>query len=207
MTRVFVVAESGRARERLEEALESAADLEVAGAAPDLERIRDADLTGVDVMLAETGHEAPGEVLENVEESGALEATRVALLTDDSTAAFVNQALRAGVRGILPAEVGGNQLSAAIRAIAQGLVVLYPSEDLLSRAAGLEEYAVETLTPREKEVLQMLGQGKSNKEIAARLKISEHTVKFHVASVLGKLGAATRTEAVSLAMRRGLILL
>jgi two-component system, NarL family, response regulator YdfI len=206
MTRVFVVAESRRARERLEEALESA-DLQVAGAAPDLERIRGADLTGVDVMLTQTGHEAPGEVLENVEESGALEATRVALLTDDSTPVFVNQALRAGVRGILPPEVGGNQLSAAIRAIAQGLVVLYPSEDLVSRQIGLQEYAVETLTPREKEVLQMLGLGKSNKEIAARLKISEHTVKFHVASVLGKLGAATRTEAVSLAMRRGLILL
>ena len=71
----------------------------------------------------------------------------------------------------------------------------------------MELYAVEMLTPREKEVLQMLGLGKSNKEIAARLKISEHTAKFHVASVLGKLGAATRAEAVSIAMRRGLILL
>jgi len=206
MTRVFLVAESSRARERLEEALESA-DLEVTGVAADLEELRDSDFVGVDVMLAQANNEAPGEVLQSVEESGALEVTHVALLMDDVAPSWTNQALRAGVRGILPAEVDGNQLSAAIRAIAQGLVVLYPRDKRLSGRNGMELYAVETLTPREKEVLQMLGLGKSNKEIAARLKISEHTAKFHVASVLGKLGAATRAEAVSIAMRRGLILL
>jgi NarL family two-component system response regulator YdfI len=206
MTRVFLVAESSRVRERLEEALESA-DLEIAGVAPDLEMIREADLTGVDVMLAQTDDEAPGEVLENVTDSGALEMTRVVLLMEEAAPSWVIQALRAGVRGILPQEVDGNQLSAAIKAITQGLVVLYPSEDQRTRSTGAEPYVVETLTPREKEVLLMLGQGKSNKEIAARLKISEHTAKFHVASVLGKLGAATRAEAVSIAMRRGLILL
>jgi DNA-binding CsgD family transcriptional regulator len=67
--------------------------------------------------------------------------------------------------------------------------------------------AIEPLTARERDVLQMLSQGLGNKEIAARLKISEHTVKFHIASILGKLGASTRTEAVSVALRRGLILL
>jgi DNA-binding NarL/FixJ family response regulator len=70
----------------------------------------------------------------------------------------------------------------------------------------LDELA-EPLTRREVEVLQMLAAGLMNKEIAARLNISEHTVKFHVASILGKLGAATRTEAVSLGIRRGLVLL
>src|SRR3974390_2677095 len=206
MTRVFVIAESNRARERVEEALESG-NLEVAGTAADFENFREEIPAHTDVTLAETGDESLGEALEAIQESGALTATRLALLTDDATPTFVNRALRAGVRGILPVEVDGNQLSAAIRAIAQGLVVLYPSEDRLSRRTGLEAYAVETLTPREKEVLQMLALGRSNKEIAARLKISEHTAKFHVASVLGKLGAATRAEAVSIAMRRGLILL
>jgi len=86
--------------------------------------------------------------------------------------------------------------------------VLYPSELRISRQADVvEEIMVEPLTPREREVLQMLAQGKSNREVAARLKISEHTAKFHVASVLGKLRAATRAEAVSIGMRRGLILL
>jgi DNA-binding NarL/FixJ family response regulator len=65
----------------------------------------------------------------------------------------------------------------------------------------------EPLTPRESEVLQMLASGLANKEIAAKLAISEHTVKFHVASILGKLGAGSRTEAVALGIRRGLVLL
>ena len=206
MTRVFLVAESSWARERLEEALESA-DLLVVGVASDLEGINEVDLVGVDLMLAQTNGEAPAEILDNVEASGAMEVTRVALLMDDVAPSWVNRALRAGVRGILPLEVDGNQLSAAIRAITQGLVVLYPSEDRLSRRTRLDEYEAEVLTRREKEVVQMLGQGRSNKEIAALLKISDHTAKFHVASVLGKLGAATRAEAVSIAMRRGLILL
>ena len=66
---------------------------------------------------------------------------------------------------------------------------------------------VEELTPRESEVLQMPTNGLANKEIAARLSMSEHTVKFHVASILGKLGAGSRTEAVSLGIRRGIVLL
>ncbi len=65
----------------------------------------------------------------------------------------------------------------------------------------------EPLTPREREVLQMISAGLGNKEIAGRLSISEHTVKFHVASILGKLGASSRTEAVSIGIRHGLVLL
>lgn len=205
MTRVFLVSESSRARERLEEALESA-DLEVAGVALDFENLSDEMPGSADVVLADAGDEPAGETLDAVQESGLLAVTRVALLTDEATPLFVSRALRAGVRGILP-PVDGNQLSAAIRAIAQGLVVLYPSEDRLSRRAVPETYPFEALTPRETEVLQMLALGKSNREIALRLKISEHTAKFHVASVLGKLGAASRAEVVSIAMRRGLILL
>jgi DNA-binding NarL/FixJ family response regulator len=206
MTRVFLIAESNRVRERLEEALQ-AAEMEVAGEAADFERFREGIPTNTDVTLAEAGDEPLSEVLEAMQESGALAATRVALLTDDASPVLVNQALRAGVRGILPVALDGNQLSAAIRAIAQGLVVLYPGEWGVARQADAERVLVEPLTPREGEVLQMLGFGRSNKEIAGRLKISEHTAKFHVASVLGKLGAATRAEAVSVAMRRGLILL
>ena len=201
---MYLVAQPSRARERLEEALESA-DLEVAGVAGNLEAIREADLAAVDVMLARTNDETPSEVLEGIEECGALEMTRVALLMDEVAPSWVNQALRVGVRGILPAELDGNQLSAAIRAIALGLVVLYPSEGPWVRESTADAYGVESLTPRETEVMQMLGQGRSNKEIAELLKISEHTAKFHVASVLGKLRAATRAEAVSIAMRRGLI--
>lgn len=73
---------------------------------------------------------------------------------------------------------------------------------------GLEEAVlVETLTARESDVLELLAEGLSNKAIAARLGISDQTVKFHVASIGGKLGAANRTDAVRLAVRRGLIAL
>ena len=67
------------------------------------------------------------------------------------------------------------------------------------------EFAVENLTPREMEILEMLAEGLSNKQIAGRLNISEHTGKFHVNSILGKLGAGTRTEAVMRGLRSGLL--
>jgi DNA-binding NarL/FixJ family response regulator len=66
---------------------------------------------------------------------------------------------------------------------------------------------IEALTPREVEILQLLAAGLGNKEIASRLGISDHTVKFHVASVIGKLGAASRTEAVTLGIRHGLVMI
>jgi two-component system, NarL family, response regulator YdfI len=112
----------------------------------------------------------------------------------------------------LPGDISPDQLVAALQAVASGLLVLHPSHANERLPAGssssrvLDELA-ESLTRRELEVLQMLAAGLSNKEIAARLNISEHTVKFHVASILGKLGAGSRTEAVSLGIRRGLVLL
>ena len=120
--------------------------------------------------------------------------------------------MRAGIRAALPADISPRQLLAALQAVASGLVVLHPAMANGRAPAGpvsrtvLDELA-ESLTAREREVLQMLAAGLSNKEIAARLNISDHTAKFHVASILGKLGAASRTEAVSLAIRRGLVLL
>ena len=70
---------------------------------------------------------------------------------------------------------------------------------------GLAEASVEPLTPREVQVLELLAEGLPNKAIAARLGVSDQTVKFHVASVCGKLGAANRTQAVRVAVRRGLV--
>jgi DNA-binding NarL/FixJ family response regulator len=97
-----------------------------------------------------------------------------------------------------------------LQAVADGFLVLSPEESaaIQTDAGALREptEAIETLTTREKEVLQKIANGLANKEIAVRLNISEHTVKFHVASILGKLGASSRTEAVTIGMRRGLIL-
>jgi DNA-binding NarL/FixJ family response regulator len=107
--------------------------------------------------------------------------------------------------------VSGAQIAAAIEAAFSGLVVLHPSEveSLVQSQRGNEipDALPEALTPREIEVLRLLAEGLGNKEIAARLGISEHTVKFHVASVMGKLGAGSRTEAVTLGIRRGVVLI
>lgn len=75
------------------------------------------------------------------------------------------------------------------------------------RAEEDDEIAAEPLTPREVQVLELLAEGLANKAIAARLRISDQTVKFHVASIAGKLGAANRTDVVRRAVRRGLIAL
>lgn len=116
--------------------------------------------------------------------------------------------LRAGVRGLVERTATGERLGAALHACAQGLAVLPPG--LASGWLRLPEPAPEgadALTPRERQVLALLAEGLGNKAIAARLLISDHTAKFHVNAILGKLGAESRAEAIVLAARRGLILL
>jgi two-component system, NarL family, response regulator YdfI len=205
--RIFAVASAGPAREKLEELLDSV-DATVVGWAEDLESV-DEDLADeAEAVLVDATETAPEEMLESLEAVGNL---RSVLLVDRATATWVNQAMRTGVAGILPVDVDAEQLSKALEAVVSGLIVVHPRELRVSRSpenpmnSVLE--SVEALTVREREVLQMLALGLGNKEIAVRLKISDHTVKFHVASILGKLGASTRTEAVSMALRRGLILM
>ncbi|HMJ60205.1 MAG TPA: response regulator transcription factor, partial [Bryobacteraceae bacterium] len=110
------------------------------------------------------------------------------------------------VRAHLPADATASEVLAAVAAVGQGLVVLTQAqaERLLPARPHLPRL-VEALTPREVEVLRLMGDGLVNKEIADRLGISEHTAKFHVASILGKLQASSRTDAVAQGMRRGLI--
>lgn len=111
----------------------------------------------------------------------------------------------------LPREAGGDRIASALRAVAAGLVVIDPALAGRVIGSGMLDSAMEPqsdeLTPREREVLQLIALGLPNKIIANRLAISEHTVKFHVASILARLGAATRTEAVRLGARRGLVVL
>jgi DNA-binding NarL/FixJ family response regulator len=98
---------------------------------------------------------------------------------------------------------------AALQAAAQGLAVLDPAfaSEVLPARERMGEAPIEELTPRELEVLQLLAEGLSNRAVARQLDISEHTVKFHVNAILGKLGAQSRTEAVVRATRLGMILL
>ena len=94
---------------------------------------------------------------------------------------------------------------AGAAAIDADAVMVARAAGALDESARDTEWIEESLTPREIEVLELLAEGRSNKSIAQRLGISDQTVKFHVASILAKLGAANRTEAVRLAVRRGLI--
>ena len=121
--------------------------------------------------------------------------------------------LSTGLASILPTTISENELKAAIAAITKGLVILHPeitdslfdtSAQFLSSSAE-PETPIEPLTPRETEVLNQLADGLTNKAIAQNLNISEHTVKFHLSTVLSKLAASSRTEAVAIGIRAGLV--
>jgi DNA-binding NarL/FixJ family response regulator len=107
--------------------------------------------------------------------------------------------IRAGARGVLPPHASEVQIAAALHAAAADLIVMAPEGTVAQPTSGL--------TARETEVLRMIAEGLANKEIAWRLGISEHTVKFHVSALLGKLGAGTRAEAIGLGIRQGAIML
>jgi two-component system, NarL family, response regulator YdfI len=135
----------------------------------------------------------------------------IVLLTEVTDARSVSRLLRSGVRAILSRESDSDDVFSAIYAAYDGLVLLSTSiaKSLASiysdRSPEEETELSEEITPRETDVLRMLADGLVNKEIAVHLGISEHTVKFHISSILDKLGASTRTEAVTLGIRRGLI--
>lgn len=164
-----------------------------------------------DVLLAEAATLADPAARKAME--WAVAGGPVVLLVRDPAAEAVSEALRAGVKAVLPSGLTGAEIVAAIEAAAAGLVVLDDAgiETLLRAPRTVSnrgaEILVEGLTPRELEVLQLLAAGLGNKEIASRLEISDHTIKFHVASIMGKLGAASRTEAVTLGIRHGLIMI
>lgn len=139
------------------------------------------------------------------------EGAEVILVVDDPSLQDLEDAMRNGIHGVLAMDVGQEELIAALQAVAQGLAV-FPSRvtDQAGQLRGSDPSttgAPESLTSREREVLLLLADGLSNKVIADRLGISDHTVKFHVASILGKLGASSRTEAVTSAIRLGLIMI
>jgi two-component system, NarL family, response regulator YdfI len=125
--------------------------------------------------------------------------------------------LHSGISALLPHDALANEILAALHAAAAGLAVIHPAMVAPEEAPessirpfrpirGSTAGDAPRLTPREREILAMVADGLGNKEIAWRLKISEHTVKFHVNSIFTKLDASTRAEAVSLGFRLGLIL-
>jgi NarL family two-component system response regulator YdfI len=160
-----------------------------------------------DVILAssESHHDEPPEDL--IALAARDDAPAIMVLAPDLQPTWTAEALRAGIRAVLPGDLGPRDSLAAIEAVAAGLVVMHPQDLPVLASERALPLAQQTLSPREIQVLSMLAEGVGNKTIAWKLGISEHTVKFHVASIMTKLNAGSRTEAVTQGIRRGLILI
>jgi two-component system, NarL family, response regulator YdfI len=205
MIRVAVIASSPVVRAGLEALLREEARFAIASSAGppgSLARGHNADVLLMEIAAADK--------LGSFRTLGHRDERPTVLLVDRLGRAELRRVLQSGVRAILPRDAGGPEILAAIEGVAAGLTVLSSEEmDALlparSENIAAEMVIEEALSAREIEVLAMIAEGLANKEIAARLNISEHTVKFHVSSILGKLGATTRGEAVARGVREGLI--
>jgi DNA-binding NarL/FixJ family response regulator len=203
--RIAVAATSAHRRAGLENIIRSQPEFQLAGSfgavAGVLSSVRS---TEVDVVVIDSDS-IQGVSLDPT--SGAA----IVLITEVSDGRSISRLLRSGVRAILSRESDADNILSAIYAAYDGLVLLnITAAESLTSVYGdhplqLESELSEEITARETDVLRMLAEGLVNKEIATRLAISEHTVKFHISSILDKLGASTRTEAVTLGIRRGLI--
>ena len=144
--------------------------------------------------------------LERLAAATDLDLPILALVPDAQTAAVV---WRAGVAALLPRSVVTAQLAAAVPAVARGLHVFAPlfATEIVAPQPTVDFALVETLTGREEEVLALLAEGMTNRAIGRALSISEHTAKFHIQSLMGNLGAQSRTEVVVRATRLGLLTL
>jgi len=210
--RVFIVAASPLARAGLQ-SLFGTPDVKVVGSAANFELLADQWLdTRADIVLVDASGEQFEGAMNSLARSQLASEAAIVILSDRFELRSVAETLRAGIRAVLPNDMSSDQLVAALEAAAAGLIVIHPAEveamfPAIEPASRPSLDLTESLTPRESEVLQMLASGLANKEIATRLAISEHTVKFHVASILGKLGAGSRTEAVFIGVRSGLVLI
>ncbi len=203
--RVLIVGQDPLARSGLSSLLSSEGSMQIVGqtAAPE-EHLLSAATSNPDVLLWDLGQD-PRSSLERLKAYGD-RGIPILVLTPDESSAI--DALSSGARGAAFRDVRPEALFAALRALSRGMVVV--DENLASAVLRPRMSAsppAEPLTARELEVLQLLAQGLANKQIGDRLGISEHTAKFHVNAIIGKLGAQTRTEAVVHAVRLGLVLL
>jgi two-component system, NarL family, response regulator YdfI len=210
VTTVLVAARSASARARLEGLVAGSRALRLVSAPPGMALERQLHALRPDVVLLDLERDRVETAL-----VGLREPTRAGfvVLVEDPRRALGTETLGRGlVRAVLPRDAASGEILAAIEAVAAGLIALHP--DALGALPGraplpvrAEPAPAQPLTTREIEVLGMLAEGLGNKTIAARLGISTHTAKFHVASIMTKLGAGSRTEAVTIGMRRGLVVI
>ncbi len=175
-----------------------------------------------DILVADLDTPASAAAMLDFLEAAPAGTGSVALI-DDPDPAWVRSALKASINAVISHDVTTEDMQLALQAADAGFVLLHPTSvhgllqnnaiaeinDISGEGTAQEDLApadmIEDLTARESEVLRLVSMGLGNKEIAVRLAISEHTAKFHISSILSKLHAGSRTEAVSLGIRKGLI--
>lgn len=219
--RILVVADNVLARTGLAALLTTSDGCRVVGQTPgDNTLITELDVYRPDVVVYDLGW-TPVDALDNLTDLRDATMPVVALLPDEEQAAEVVATLANGgtmavtgdatpyAFGLLLRDGAPETLVSASSAVVDGLIVIEPllASAVLRETSILPELPAESLTPRESEVLQLIAEGLANKAIARKLGISDHTVKFHVNAILGKLNAQSRTEAVVRATRLGLIVL
>ncbi len=203
--RVRVVSPSSGTRRRLEHVVAQDSGLAL---------VTEADSRSPDVVVLDSGDASHLPLPLLLEQQPMREATPLVVLLDDLDGEAGARALHAGARAVLPRNASPEEIRAAVRAAAAGLASLPAAVTkalLDGRSRGGPDAPVDTgrpgLTPREREILTLLGEGLVNRQIAEQLGISEHTVKTHLAAIYEKLEASNRAEAVATGLRRGLVML
>ncbi len=200
--RILIVDDHSIVREGLRAILHSEGGMEVVGqaaggtAAVEMFSALRPDVTLLDVHLP---GESGLEILSGIRKHSP--SARVLMISTFDHDEDIIRALQLGARGYVLKDVGASELAATVRAVHQGRKSIPPwVGDRLADRAGTED-----LSDREREVLQLLAVGQANKEIAARLGISEGTIKAHLSHIFDKLGVTDRTQALLVALRRGLV--
>ena len=210
MIRVLIGARSEVVRAGLASLLTADPRFQVVGtfSIDDLTRVEDLQ---PEVVLLDLDSPSDESLSAAIQSGGALVNSSLMILTEDPES-LAGDVLGSGLRAILPRYATPEEIIAAIQAAATGLVALHPDifDSMLSRIRPGQQSELDPsgqiLTPREIEVLRMIADGLGNKEIASKLSISDHTVKFHISSIFAKLGASNRAEAATLGIRHGLIM-
>jgi DNA-binding NarL/FixJ family response regulator len=210
LIRVYIIATAIAVRVGLRTLLEDDPRIQITGEGIDLDELEDRD-GEVDVIIWSPASNLDQDILlQGLEKMRNWVAAAILLLHNDSS--FISKLIKLKIHawGMLPPESSQAELISAVEAVSEGLVVTHPLwlQNLSSgQTSDFRENAgmIESLTGREIEILQLLALGLTNKQIASKLNISAHTVKFHVSSIFGKMGTTNRTETVKLGLKIGLI--
>jgi len=212
-TRVLIAARSAIRQAGLEKLLANSSEFRLVGVCPSIAGFEQlARQVTPDIGLVDWDTQSDSDGVTGILRQIATEI-RTVVLVDGPAPEFTAALLAMGVRGVIDRDSSRDEITSTLQSIAEGLTVLgadtgrqlaerIPHGDISSAVVQAED-----LTERELEVLELLAQGIGNKEIAARLEISEHTVKFHISSILSKLSASNRTQAVAHGIRQGLIVI